>query len=237
MTKLSKWKGADLVTSSYIFPRLFPIDHRFNSMKNEQVSLSLSLSRYFSRSKPERIHFSFFLSCLRWQSVSSWLLSSPSYVTRCHESSYTSFLLPIGTLSNKHRISCYTPRCPRVFSINFIVFASLLREGIETLPDYYFVNFVLFTIGDVYTVYSELNFSRILKLFNLSNLLKSTKKFSTYRFKEYRLETLDIPLDIPLWYNRKESSRVKIKERSFPRISSYSRNLDRWSKRSFVIAS
>lgn len=149
-------------------------------------ALSLSLSRYFSRSKPERIHFSFFLSCLRWQSVSSWLLSSPSYVTRCHESSYTSFLLPIGTLSNKHRISCYTPRCPRVFSINFIVFASLLREGIETLPDYYFVNFVLFTIGDVYTVYSELNFSRILKLFNLSNLLKSTKKFSTYRFKEYR---------------------------------------------------
>lgn len=152
MTKLSKWKGADLVTSSYIFPRLFPIDHRFNSMKNEQVSLSLSLSRYFSRSKPERIHFSFFLSCLRWQSISSWLLSSPSYVTRCHESSYTSFLLPIGTLSNKHRISCYTPRCPRVFSINFIVFASLLREGIETLPDYYFVNFVLFTIHGIFGI-------------------------------------------------------------------------------------
>lgn len=160
----------------------------------------------------------------------------PLLLTRCHESSYTSFLLPIGILSNKHRISCYTPRCPRVFSINFIVFASLLREGIETLPDYYFVNFVLFTIGDVYTVYSELNFSRILKLFNLSNLLKSTKKFSTYRFKEYRNSRYSSRYSVVIRY-RKESSRVKIKERSFPRISSYSRNLDRWSKRSFVIAS
>lgn len=50
-----KWKGADLVTCSssssfYIFPRLFPIDHRFNSMKNEEGSLSLFLS-YFTRSK------------------------------------------------------------------------------------------------------------------------------------------------------------------------------------------
>lgn len=65
---------------------------------------------------------------------------------------FTSFLLPIGILSNKHRISCYTPRCPRVFSINFIVFASLLREGIETLPDYYFVNFVLFTIHGIFGI-------------------------------------------------------------------------------------
>lgn len=70
-----------------------------------------------------------------------------------------------------------------VFSINFIVFASLLREGIETLPDYYFVNFVLFTIGDVYTVYSELNFSRILKLFNLSNLLKINEKILNISFQ------------------------------------------------------
>lgn len=114
MTKLSKWKGADLVTSSYIFPRLFPIDHRFNSMKNEQVSLSLSLCLVtFQEVNPKG--FIFLSFCLRWQSISSWLLSSPSYVTRCHESSYTSFLLPIGILSNKHRISCYTPRCPRIF--------------------------------------------------------------------------------------------------------------------------
>lgn len=179
-----KWKGADLVTCSssssfYIFPRLFPIDHRFNSMKNEE-SLSFSLTLQEVKDS------FFFLSCLlRWQSVSfSLVFFPPSYVTRCHESSYTS-----SPLSNKHRISCYTVH---VFSINFIVSASFFRNGrrIETLADYCFVNFVLF-IRDIYTEFNFLYFS---------NLLKSRSIY----------QSLDTPLDFPSQYKRKKIDTLKL---------------------------
>lgn len=163
-------------------------------MKNEQVSLSLSLCLVtFQEVNPKGF---IFLSFFPVYDDRVFLLDFfPLLLTLQDATSLRTLLFSF--LSGHFRtntVYLVILHAVHVFSINFIVFASLLREGIETLPDYYFVNFVLFTIGDVYTVYSELNFSRILKLFNLSNLLKSTKKFSTYRFKEYRLETLDIPL-------------------------------------------
>lgn len=144
------------------------------------------VSLFFSLTLQEVKDSFFFLSCLlRWQSVSfSLVFFPPSYVTRCHESSYTS-----SPLSNKHRISCYTVH---VFSINFIVSASFFRNGrrIETLADYCFVNFVLF-IRDIYTEFNFLYFS---------NLLKSRSIY----------QSLDTPLDFPSQYKRKKIDTLKL---------------------------
>lgn len=152
MTKLSKWKGADLVTSSYIFPRLFPIDHRFNSMKNEQVSLSLSLCLVtFQEVNPKGfIFFSFFPV---YDDRVFLLDFFPLLLTLQDATSLRTLLFSfLSGYFRTNTVYLVILHAVRVFSINFIVFASLLREGIETLPDYYFVNFVLFTIHGIFGI-------------------------------------------------------------------------------------
>lgn len=122
-------------------------------MKNEQVSLSLSLCLVtFQEVNPKGF---IFLSFFPVYDDRVFLLDFfPLLLTLQDATSLRTLLFSF--LSGHFRtntVYLVILHAVHVFSINFIVFASLLREGIETLPDYYFVNFVLFTIGDVYGIF------------------------------------------------------------------------------------
>lgn len=107
------------------FSFVSPIDHRFNSMKNEEgsesFSLSLTSSFLFKKEKLERIHFSFFL-VLR---VTEYFLFdflfplytlSSSFVTRCHESLFSSGRkIPLRDTFEQTPYILLTPCCPRIF--------------------------------------------------------------------------------------------------------------------------